>query len=43
VPHRTPEQAKKDQEDFAKKHNLPLDAVKGGAETIYPDYRKKLK
>jgi hypothetical protein len=43
VPHRSPEQAQKDQEGFAKKHNLPLDAVKGGAATTYPDYRKTLK
>jgi hypothetical protein len=43
VPHRSPEQAQKDQEGFAKKHNLPLDAVKGSAESTYPDYRKKLK
>ena len=38
----TPEQAQKDQENFARKHKIPLDAVKGGAETTYPDYRKKL-
>jgi len=43
VPHRSPEQAQKDLEAFAKKHNLPLDAVKGGAETTYPEYRKKMK
>jgi hypothetical protein len=43
VPHRSLEQAKKDLEDFAKKRNLPIDAVKGGAETTYPDYRKKLR
>jgi hypothetical protein len=43
VPRRSPEQAQKDQEAFAKKHNIPLDAVKGGAETTYPDYQKKLK
>jgi len=43
VPHRSLEQAQKDQADFAKKHNLPLEAVKGGAETMYPEYRKKLK
>ena len=43
VPHRSPEQAQKDLETFATKHNLPIEAVKGGAETIYPDYRKKLK
>jgi hypothetical protein len=43
VPHRTPESAAADQAAFAKKHGIPLDAVKGGAETMYPDYRKKLK
>ena len=43
MPRRSPEQAQKDQETFATKHNIPLDAVKGGAETTYPDYRKKLK
>lgn len=43
VPRRSPEQAQKDMEAFAKKHNIPIEAVKGGAETIYPDYRKKLK
>ena len=39
----SPEQAQKDMEAFAKKHNIRIEAVKGGAETIYPDYRKKLK
>lgn len=43
VPHRSPEQAQKDLETFAKKHNLPIEAVKGGAETTYPEYRKKMK
>ena len=42
VPRRTPEEAQRDQEAFSKKHNIPLDAVKGGAETMYPDYRKKI-
>jgi len=28
---------------FAKKHGLPVEAVKGGAETMYPEYRAKLK
>jgi hypothetical protein len=32
-----------DSEEFAKKHNMPIDAVRGGAEGTYPDYRKKLK
>ena len=42
VPHRLPGTTT-DAENFAKKHNLPLEAVRGGAETTYPDYRKKLK
>lgn len=43
VPHRSPEQAQKDSEDFAKKNHLPIEAVRGGAETTYPDYQKRLK
>ena len=43
VPQRPPEQAQKDMDDFAKKYKIPMDAVKGGAESTYPDYRKKLK
>ena len=31
------------QREFADKHNLPLDAAMGGADHIYPEYRKKLK
>jgi hypothetical protein len=42
VPHRLPGTVH-DTEDFAKKHNLPVEAAKGGAETMYPDYRAKLK
>src|SRR5258705_229398 len=42
VPHRLPGTTT-DAEEFAKKHNLPVDAVRGGAETMYPEYRKKLK
>jgi hypothetical protein len=30
-------------EEVAKKYNLPLEAVRGGAEMMYPEYRKKLK
>ena len=41
VPHRLPGTAT-DSEDFAKKYGLPADAAKGGAETMYPDYRAKL-
>ncbi len=28
--------------EFATMHRLPLEATKGGAETMYPDYRAKL-
>ena len=28
--------------EFAKMYNIPLEAVRGGAETMYPEYRKKL-
>jgi len=30
-------------EEFAQRNNLPTEAVMGGAETMYPDFRKKLK
>ncbi|MEP7355248.1 MAG: hypothetical protein ABI824_18610 [Acidobacteriota bacterium] len=30
-------------DEFRKKHNLPLDAVLGGAETMYPEYMPKAK
>jgi hypothetical protein len=30
-------------DEFAKKHNLPVQAALGGADTMYPEYRKKLK
>jgi hypothetical protein len=42
VPHRLPGTTR-DNEEYAKKYNLPVEAAKGGAETMYPDYRKKLK
>jgi len=29
-------------QDFAAAHNLPFAATRGGAETMYPEYRKKL-
>ena len=29
--------------DYAKYYNLPLEAAQGGAETMYPEFRKKLK
>jgi hypothetical protein len=42
VPHRLPGKMT-DAEEFAKKYGLPVEAVRGGAETMYPDYRAKLK
>jgi hypothetical protein len=42
VPHWLPG-TNPDLEDFAKKHELPFEATKGGAETMYPDYRLKLR
>ena len=29
--------------EFATKHNIPVDATRGGAETMYPEFRAKLK
>jgi hypothetical protein len=29
--------------EFAIKHDLPLEATRGGAATMYPDFREKLK
>jgi hypothetical protein len=42
VPHRLPGTTT-DNEEYAKKYHLPVEAVKGGAETMYPEYRKKMK
>jgi hypothetical protein len=42
VPHHLPG-ASREEEEFAKKHGLPIEAVRGGAETMYPEYRAKLK
>ena len=28
--------------EFAKKHNLPIEATRGGAETALPEFAKKL-
>ena len=42
VPFRLPGTAL-EAEEFAKKYGLPVDAVRGGAETMYPEYRVKLK
>ena len=32
-----------DLEEFGTKHGIPFEVTRGGAETAYPDYRKKLK
>jgi hypothetical protein len=32
-----------DLNEFANKHDLPAEAVRGGAETMYPDYRLKMR
>jgi len=32
-----------DLEEFAKKHDVPPEAARGGAETMYPDYRLKMR
>jgi hypothetical protein len=32
-----------DLKEFSERYGLPFDATRGGAETMYPDYRKKLK
>jgi hypothetical protein len=42
VPHRLPGTTH-DNEDYARKYNLPVEATKGGAETMYPEYRKKMR
>ncbi len=41
VPHRPGTTT--DTDEYAKKFNLPPEATRGGADTMYPDYRKKLK
>jgi len=30
-------------EEYAKAHGVPLEGARGGAETLYPEYRKKMK
>lgn len=42
VPHWLPD-ANPDLHEFAEKHDLPFEATRGGAETMYPDYRFKVK
>ena len=41
VPHFLPG-TNPDEQTFARKYNLPVEAAHGGAQTIYPEYRKKL-
>ena len=33
----------KDLQEFSQRYGLPFEATRGGAETMYPEYRKKLK
>lgn len=40
VPHRLPGTSGY-VEEFAKKHNLPVEAVRGGAETAYPEFMRR--
>ena len=42
VPHHLPGK-NPDVNDLTRLHNIPVEAVLGGAETIYPEYRKKIK
>jgi cyclase len=41
VPHRLPG-TMSDVEDFAKKYGIPVEAARGGAETMYPAFRKRM-
>jgi len=42
VPHRIPGGDDLFVTDFAKRCGIPVEAAKGGAETMYPEYRSKL-
>jgi hypothetical protein len=42
VPHRLPG-TNTDAQEFSRKHGVPIEPLRGGAETMYPDYRKKMK
>jgi hypothetical protein len=42
VPHFLPG-TNPDEQTFAKMYNLPVEAAHGGAQTMYPEYRKRLK
>ena len=41
IPHWLPGQ-NPDLEEFANKHEIPIEATRGGPETMYPDYRSKV-
>lgn len=41
VPHHLPG-TNHDNEEYAAKHGMPVEAARGGAETAYPDFRKKM-
>lgn len=42
VPHHLPG-TNKDLSEFARRFGLPLEAVRGGSETLYPEYQEKMK
>jgi len=42
VPHHLPG-ANDQLHEFSERYSIPFEATRGGAETMYPDYRKKLK
>ena len=42
VPHNLPG-ANRYLEEFAAKHGVPLPAARGGAETMYPEYREQMR
>jgi hypothetical protein len=41
VPHHLPG-TNKDISEFPARYNLPVEAARGGAETMYPEYRLKM-
>ena len=42
IPHHLPG-ANDQLREFSERYSIPFEATRGGAETMYPDYRKKLK
>ena len=42
IPHHLPG-TNPDLHEFSERYQIPFEATRGGAETSYPDYRKKLK